>query len=73
MAIRELRMLDPFERDQLRRSVDHIIHETPQTGTALARINAALARIGGETADRLRELLMSVASEAVRPRLEGRE
>lgn len=71
-AIRELRMLDAFERDQLRRSLDHIIHETPQTGAALVRINAALTRIGGETADRLRELLMSVATESVRTQLEIR-
>lgn len=69
MAIRQLGALDAFERDQLRRSVDHIIHETPHTRLALVRIHAALARIGGETAEQLRELLMSVASEGVRQQL----
>jgi hypothetical protein len=68
-AIRELEALDPHERDQLRRSIDHIIHETPQTRLAVLRINAALSRIGGEAASTLRELLVSIASEGVKKQL----
>jgi hypothetical protein len=68
-VIRELASLDQYERDQLRRSIDHIIRETPQTQVAILRIRQALARIGGETAAQLREILRCVASEAVRRQL----
>jgi hypothetical protein len=68
-VIRELATLDQFERDQLRRSIDHIIRETPQTQVAILRIRQALARIGGETARQLREMLISVASEPIRKQL----
>ena len=67
--IRELAGLDPYERDQLRRSIDDIIRETPRTPVAVLRIQAALTRIGGDTARALRDLLISVASEAVKRQL----
>ncbi|HET9275660.1 MAG TPA: DUF2321 domain-containing protein [Gemmatimonadales bacterium] len=69
VAIRELAGLAPFERYQLRRSIDHVIRETPETPHAIARINGALARIGGETAASLRELFLNIAAEDVKPRL----
>ena len=68
-VIRELASLDQYERDQLRRSIDHIIRETPQTPLALVRIRQALARLEGEMARQLREMLMAVASEPVRKQL----
>lgn len=68
--IREITTLDQFERDQLRRSIDHIVRETPQTRLAVLRINAALSRVGGETAASLRELLVSIASAGVKPLLQ---
>jgi hypothetical protein len=67
--IRELSTLDQYERDQLRRSVDHLTQETPQTPLAIARVKKTLDRIGGEHARALRELLLSVASDAVKERL----
>ena len=67
--IRELAALDAYERDLLRRSIDHIIRETPQTPLAIVRIRTALSRVEGETARALRELLLSVANEAVKQRL----
>lgn len=67
--IRELAALDPFERDQLRRCIDDIIRETPRTPVAIVRINTVLARVGGEHADALREILVSVASDSVKQRL----
>lgn len=67
--IRELAGLDPYERDQLRRSIDDIIRETPRTPVAVLRIQAALSRVGGDSAKTLRELLISVASEAVKQQL----
>ena len=67
--IRELAVLEPFERDQLRRSIDDITRETPQTSVAVLRIRRVLERIGGEHAEALRELLVSVASESVKQRL----
>jgi len=70
-AIREIAALDHYERDQLRRSIDHIVHETPQTRLAVLRINATLARVGGETAASLRALIVSIASAGVRPLLQS--
>jgi len=67
--IRELAGLDAYERDQLRRSIDDIIRETPRTPVAVLRIQAALARIGGDTARALRDLLISVASDSVKQQL----
>ena len=69
-AIREIAVLDPYERDQLRRSIDHIVHETPQTRLAVVRINATLSRVGGETAASLRGLIISVADAGVKPLLQ---
>jgi len=69
-VIREIAALDPYERDQLRRSIDHIVHETPQTRLAVLRINAALSRVGGETAASLRALIVSIASAGVIPLLQ---
>jgi hypothetical protein len=70
-VIREVAALDLHERDQLRRSIDHIIRQTPQTPEAVRRINSALARIGGETAETLRGLFLSIASADVREQLVG--
>jgi hypothetical protein len=67
--IRELAALDSYERDLLRRSIDHIVRETPQTPLAILRIRTALSRVEGETAAALRELLLSVANDAVKQRL----
>jgi hypothetical protein len=69
MAIRQVGALDPYERDQLRRCLDHLIHETPQTRLAVLRVNAALSRVGGETAASLRELFISIASDGVKQQL----
>jgi hypothetical protein len=68
-AIRQVGALDAHERDQLRRSIDHIIHETPQTRLAVLRINAVLAKIGGESATVLRELIVSIAGDGVKQHL----
>ena len=68
--IREIATLDQYERDQLRRSIDHIVHETPQTRLAVVRVNATLARLGGESAATLRSLLQEIASAGVRPLLQ---
>jgi hypothetical protein len=66
--IRELATLEPSERDLLRRSIDHIVRETPQTPMAIIRIRTALSRLDSQTAAALRELLLSVANEAVKQR-----
>jgi len=68
-AIRELTALNPYERDQLRRSIDHIIRDTPQTRSAVLRINTVLARIEDKAAASLRELFESIASDGVKKQL----
>jgi len=70
-VIREMAALDLHERDQLRRSIDHIIRQTPQTPQAVRRINDALSRIGGESAEGLRELFLSIASAEIKEQLVG--
>lgn len=67
--IREIASLEPYERDQLRRSIDDIIRETPKTAVAVVRINKVLARVGGAHAEALRDLLVSIASDSVKQRL----
>lgn len=69
MAFRDIATLDRYERDQLRRSMEHITHETPETRSAVQRINASLARIGGEKAHSLRGLLLGIAADSVKPLL----
>ena len=69
LLIRELAALDSYERDLLRRSIDHIVRETPQTPMAILRIRTALSRLEGETATALRELLLSIANDAVKQQL----
>jgi hypothetical protein len=69
MVIREMAALGLHERDQLRRSIDHIIRETPQTPQAVRQINHALSRIGGESAQALRELFLNIASAEVKAQL----
>jgi hypothetical protein len=69
LVIREMAALEVHERDQLRRSIDHIIRQTPQTPQAVRRINEALSRVGGETAETLRELFLSIASAEVKEQL----
>jgi hypothetical protein len=69
LVIREMAALDLHERHQLRRSIDHIIRQTPQTGQAVRQINDTLSRIGGESAQTLRELFLSIASAEVRAQL----
>lgn len=69
MVIREMAALDPHERDRLRRTIDHIIRQTPRTPQAVRQINDALSRIGGEPAQALRELFLSIASAEVKAQL----
>lgn len=69
LVIREMAALEVHERDQLRRSIDHIIRQTPQTPQAVRRINEALSRVGGESAETLRELFLSIASAEVKEQL----
>jgi hypothetical protein len=73
MVIREMAALDLHERDQLRRSIDHIIRQTPQTPQAVRRINDALSRLGGESAHALRDLFLSIASAEVKAQLGDQE
>ncbi|HEU5218764.1 MAG TPA: DUF2321 domain-containing protein [Gemmatimonadales bacterium] len=71
LALRDVPALDQYERDQLRRSIHHIIHETSQTRLAVIRINSMLSRIEGETAHSLRGLFLGIATESVKPMLQN--
>lgn len=66
IAIRDLAALDRAERDQLRRSIEHIVHTTAQTRLAVVRINAALSRLDEPVAGSLRAMFLTIASEEAR-------
>lgn len=58
--------LSPDERDVLTRSFDDLVRDTPRTPLAAARVKVLLAKLGGEGARALREVLVSVATEAAK-------
>lgn len=66
MAIRDLAVLDRGERDQLRRSIEHIVHTTAQTRLAVLRINTALSRLEEPAASSLRSMFLTIASDEAR-------
>lgn len=68
-AARELAQqldLSPAERADFDKSLDHIVHDDPQTPLAASRMKKLFARAGKETADLLRKVLTDVASETAK-------
>ena len=58
--------LDHDEREQLKRSLDDLVGDTPMTQVAAYRFKRLAARAGAETAGGLKEVLIGVVSEAAR-------
>jgi hypothetical protein len=58
--------LDDEDRALLERSFDDIIRETPATSVAANRMKRILAKAGKGTAEGLREVLVSIASETAK-------
>lgn len=58
--------LDGDERDQLKKTLDDLVNDTPRTQVAAQRFKRLAARAGAETAGGLKEVLVGVVSEAAR-------
>ena len=58
--------LSPEERDLLKKSIDDIVRETPQTTVAVSRFKRLIAKAGPVAADMYREILLPLLSEAVK-------
>ncbi|HIN34405.1 MAG TPA: DUF2321 domain-containing protein [Dehalococcoidia bacterium] len=58
--------LSDAERASLNESLPDLVSDTPQTQVAIMRINRWLSRTGGETSIAVKEVLMRVATEAVK-------
>jgi len=62
----EIENLSPQEREILKKSLDDIVRETPQTTVAVGRFKRLVAKAGKPAADAFRDILVDVVSEAVK-------
>lgn len=62
----EISNLSPEERALLKKSLDDIVRETPQTTVAVNRFKKLVAKAGKPVADAFRDILVDVLSEAVK-------
>ncbi len=58
--------LTPKERDTLKKSLDDIVRDTPQTTVAATRFKKIVAKAGKVAADGFRDILVDVLSEAAK-------
>ena len=62
----ELENLTPDERDLLKKSLDDIVSDTPQTTVSALRFKKLAAKAGSTAASALKDTLVDVASEAAK-------
>jgi hypothetical protein len=62
----ELENLTPQEREILKKSLDDIIRDTPQTPLASTRFKKIVAKAGKVAVDGFRDILVDIASEAAK-------
>ena len=62
----EFENLTPEERETLKKSLDDIVRDTPQTPVASTRFKKIVAKAGKVAADGLRDILVDIASEAAK-------
>jgi len=62
----EIDNLSPEEREILKKSLDDIVRDTPQTPVAATRFKKLVAKAGKVAADGLRDILVDIASEAAK-------
>ena len=67
----ELDKLKPDEKEALKKSIDDIIRDTPQTQVAAIRIKKLMVKAGAEAATFFRQILVDIASEAVKKQIWG--
>ena len=59
----ELESLSPEERDLLKKSIDDIVRDTPQTTVAVSRFKRLVAKAGPVAAEGFKKILWDIASE----------
>jgi hypothetical protein len=62
----EFENLSPEERETLKKSLDDIVRDTPQTPVAATRFKKIAAKAGKVAADGLRDIIIDIASEAAK-------
>jgi len=62
----EIENLTEEERETLKKSLDDIVRDTPQTPLASTRFKKIVAKAGKVAADGLKDILVDVASEAAK-------
>jgi len=62
----ELENLTPDERDLLKKSLDDIVRDTPQTTVAALQFKKLAAKAGSIAASALRDILVDIVSEAAK-------
>jgi hypothetical protein len=65
----EVAELSEEERQKLAASIDDLISDTPKTQLAVQRVKQMLPKLGVGAAGAMKELLVSVATEAVKKAL----
>lgn len=67
----ELDELTDEEKDKLKQSLDDIIAETPKTEVAILRFKKILTKLGKDSYEGIRSILVDVTSEAIRKSMFG--
>ena len=62
----ELDNLSPEERDMLKKSLDDIVRETPQTTVAATRFKKLVAKAGKVAAEGFKDILLDIVSETAK-------
>ena len=62
----ELEDLSQEEREILKKSLDDIVRDTPQTTVAATQFKKIVAKVGKIAAEQLRELVVEIASETAK-------
>lgn len=69
--IDEIDDLDFVERERLKQSIDDIITDNPRNEIATVRIKKLLPKVGVQFGGALKEIIVSLASEAAKKMLMG--
>lgn len=67
----ELEKLSPNDKDTLKKSIEDIIRDTPQSQVAAIRFKKLVLKAGSEAATAFRQILVDIASEAVKKQIWG--
>lgn len=67
-----LENLNETEREELKKSLDEIVRDTPQTQVAALKFKKLAAKAGLTAATALRDLLVDIASESAKKAIWGR-